>query len=175
MKKLLLLICLIFLVGCSSAGQPDAAPAGGEDLQTQLDQKDAIITDLEFQVEDFSSRLSDLQGDYDALEAASTGTAPGADGFLCDPRIENMKYQNTKSAIAILEGWFALQSRVQELEGSYSTQFWTGVDSRIHTIRYISAETGQTETASFMIFFREENWKEGLLFMSDQCWLDFPE
>jgi hypothetical protein len=175
MKKLLILISLIFLVACSGKSQPEAAPADNTDLQSQIDQKDARIADLEYQIEDLIDSITDLQSDYDSLEAASASSGPASNAYLCPVRPENMRYQNPVSAIAILEGWFAVQPQVQELQGSYSTQFWTGVNSRIHTIRYIVADTGLTETASFLIFFEEENWQEGLLSMSDQCWLDFPE
>ena len=85
-----------------------------------------------------------------------------------------MKYQNPISAIAILEGWFAVQPHVQEMQGTYSTTFWNDVHSRIHTIRYLSAEDGVSTTDSFLLMFSEAGWEEGLLWMTKQCWLDSP-
>ncbi|MEJ2448888.1 MAG: hypothetical protein P8Y37_13250, partial [Anaerolineales bacterium] len=70
---------------------------------------------------------------------------------------------------------FAVQPQVEELQGTYSTQFWQDVNSRIHTIRYLSAESGLSETATFLIFFEEGGWRPGLLDMTNQCWVDFPE
>ena len=173
MKKVITLICLIFLVGCSSASQPEATPA--EDLQAQITEKDNKIATLENQVQDLTDMLSSLQGDYDELQAASSSVEPLANDYLCPVQLDNMRYQNTVSAIAIVEGWFALQDKVQELRGTYSTTFWDGVESRIHTIRYINADTGLSTTTSFMIFFEEADWSEGLLWLTEQCWLDFPE
>jgi len=174
MKKIIALLALLFLVGCGSNTGPGAAPADLEEQSSQT-QQDGSVAALELQVEDLTAALSSLQSDYDTLQAELLAAQNVSAKFMCENQIENMRYQNPLSAIAILEGWFALQPQVQGLQGSYSTQFWTGVNSRIHTIRYISAVDGLTETASFMIFFEEENWHEGLLSMSDQCWLDFPE
>ncbi len=175
MKKFIILICLLFLVGCASAPEPEAAPAAGEDLQAQITEKDNKIAGLEDQIQDLTDMLGSLQGDYDDLQAASASSEPVSDAYLCPVEFGNMKYQNPVSAIAILEGWFALQDQVLELQGTYSTTFWTGVESRIHTIRYMNADTGLSTTASFLIFFEEAAWKEGLLWMTEQCWLDFPE
>lgn len=86
-----------------------------------------------------------------------------------------MKYGSPASAIDILEGWFALQPDVAQVQGKYSTQFWQDVNSRIHTIRYISEESGLSETATFLIFFDEAGWRPGLLDMTNQCWLDYPD
>ncbi len=175
MKKFITLICLLFLVGCALAPQQEAAPAGGEDLQAQITEKDNRITGLEGQVQDLTDMLGSLQSDYDDLQAASASSEPVSDAYLCPVGLENRRYQNPVSAIAIVEGWFALQDQVLELQGTYSIPFWTGVESRIHTIRYVNAETGLSTTASFLIFFEEAAWKEGLLWMTEQCWLDFPE
>ena len=175
MKKIITIICLLFLVGCALAPRPEAAPEGGEDLQAQITEKDNKIAGLEDQVQDLTDMFGSLQGDYDELQAASASSEPITSAFLCDAEFGSMKYQNPTGAIAIVEGWFALQDRVQELQGTYSVNFWTGVESRIHTIRYISAETGLSTTTSFLIFFEEAEWSEGLLWMTEQCWLDFPE
>jgi len=179
MKKILILICLIFLTGCSLLPRPEAAPAApvpaaGEDLQAQLTEKNRMISDLEYQILELSDSLASLQSDYDELQAASTSAEPITDSVICDVDFGSMKYQNATSAIAIVEGWFALQDHVRELQGTYSTTFWTGVESRIHTIRYINANTGLSTTTSFLIFFEEAEWNEGLLWMTEQCWLDFP-
>jgi len=97
-----------------------------------------------------------------------------AANYLCDEQLEVMKYDNLKSAIAILNGWFVIQPEVKELQGEYTTLFWNEVDSKIHTIRYISAEDNLSKTDSFMIFFEEAGWKEGVLWLTKQCWLDYP-
>ena len=175
MKKIITLICLLFLVGCALAPQPETAPASGEDLQAQITEKDNRITGLEGQVQNLTDLLGSLQSDYDELQAASASSEPVSDAYLCPVQLENMRYQNPVSAIAIVEGWFALQDQVKELQGTYSVTFWTGVESRIHTIRYINANTGLSTTASFLIFFDEADWSEGLMWMTEQCWLDFPE
>jgi hypothetical protein len=142
MKKILILICLLFLVGCSATPPPapEAPSAEGEDLQV-----------------------------------ASESPEPVSSAYLCPVRLENMKYQDPVAAIAILEGWFALQDQVKEFQGTYSTELWTGVESKMHTIRYISTEGGLSTTTSFLIFFEESGWSEGLLWITEQCWLDFPE
>jgi hypothetical protein len=174
-KRILILISLLFLVGCSSGGAPESAPAAAVDQAAELAQKDARITELELEVQDLTTSQAVLQAQYDALQAAPSAESAEGSQYLCPEQLSNMKYQNPVSAIAILEGWFALQPQVTELQGSYSTQFWNDVKSRIHTIRYISADTGLSTTATFMIFFEEAGWKEGLLDMTNQCWLDFPE
>ncbi len=175
MKKIIILICMLFLVGCALSPQPEADPASGEDLQAQITEKDIRITELEGQVQNLTDMLGSLQSDYDELQAASASSEPVSETYLCPVLLENMRYQNPVSAIAIVEGWFALQDQVKELQGTYSTTFWTGVESRIHTIRYINENTGLSTTASFLIFFDEADWSEGLMWMTEQCWLDFPE
>lgn len=181
MKKILLLISLIFLVGCASNSELETVPSEVGNLDSQLIQKDNTIADLEYQVQDLTVSLNSLQIDYDVLQAKFTekevallSAQDQSANYLCDVQIENMKYKNTYSAIAILDGWFALQPGVQELQGTYSTTFWDNVNSRIHTIRYISAEDNLTTTDSFLVFFEEARWKEGILWLTKQCWLDSP-
>ncbi len=177
MKKLaLLVIPLILLAACSSPAAPEAAAPGSTGLEAQLAEKDATIAELEDQVAGLTEQLDLLQSDYNALLAGdAAGSSANASPFMCESTLENMKYTSPSSAVDILEGWFALQPDVAEVQGKYSTQFWTDVNSRIHTIRYISAETGLSETATFLIFFEEGGWKEGLLDMTNQCWLDYPD
>ena len=178
MKKILLLISVIFLVGCSSDTELVNALAENGILKNQIAEKDNTIDDLENQVQILNESLDTLQAGYDELKAktsAADGEAESASGmYLCDVLIENMKYESNLSATAILEGWFAQQPQTRLIQGTYSTAFWTGIKSTIHTIRYISDDTGLTATHSFMIFFEEGGWQEGVLSMNDQCWLDFP-
>jgi len=182
MKKVLLLIPLIFLVGCGSSVERESPTPEIESTKIQVTEKDSAIADLEYQVRDLTESLNSLQSDYITLEAEFADTETDllavqnqSGNYLCDVQLENMRYQNTRSAIAILEGWFALQPEVQELQGTYSTPFWDGVDSRIHTLRYVSVEENLSTTTSFLIFFEEAGWKNGLLWMTKQCWLDFPD
>lgn len=181
MKKILILISLLFLVGCSGPPIPETAPVVDEDLQAKLAEKDSKITNLEYQVLDLTDMLASLQSDYDELQAAASTmppavAPPATNVHMCDVEFGAMNYKNPTSAVAVLEGWFVIQPHVQEMQGSYSTAFWsnTGILTRIHTIRYLSVEDGLSTTESFLIFFNEADWKEGLLSMTDQCWLDFP-
>lgn len=177
MKKtaLLVIISLFLLAACSQGAPPAVESADQPALDTQLADKDAAIADLESQVESLTEQLALLQEDYDALLAGSGGSGSAPSPFMCESTLENMKYGSPTGAVDILEGWFALQPDVAEVQGKYSTQFWTDVNSRIHTIRYISEETGLSETGTFLIFFEEGGWREGLLDMTNQCWLDHPE
>ena len=174
MKKVFLLLALIFLVGCASNKEPVVETAEPADLKTQITLKDSRIADLEYQNLDLTEKVSALQLAYDALQVEEAAAVDQPSPYLCENSLENMKYTSVVGAIAILEGWFAIQPVVQEMQGTYSTQFWNGVESRIHTIRYISAEDNLTTTDSFMIFFEEGGWQEGLLWMTKQCWLDYP-
>lgn len=181
MKKIFLLISLFFLVGCASNSELETVPPEVENLETQLTQKNNTIGDLEYQVLDLTQSLNSLQSDYNTLQAEFTEKEADfliaqnqSANYLCDVQIETMKYENLKSALAVLNGWFVIQPQVQELQGEYTTQFWNEVDSRIHTIRYISAEDNLSTTDSFMIFFEEIRWKEGVLWLTNQCWLDYP-
>lgn len=176
MKKTLLLIALVFLVGCSAAPAVEGAPsAGPSDLIAPSADKDETIAVLEYQVEDLTEQLASLQMENDALLAASEGQPAGeqTSGFMCDDVLD-MRYDNPIGTIAILEGWFALQPFVQEMQGTYSTTFWNDVDSRVHTIRYISTEDELTTTANFLIMFEEAGWQPGILWMTESCWLDYP-
>lgn len=178
MKKitLLLIFLLIFLTACGSQPGTEASPEDGGALETQLVEKDRSIEDLEGQVAQLTEQLALLQEDYDALSNNGAGeSSESPSPFMCENVIDNMRYQNPASAIAVLEGWFAVQPQVEELQGTYSTQFWQNVNSRIHTIRYLSTETGLSETATFLIFFEEAGWRPGLLDMTNQCWVDFPD
>jgi hypothetical protein len=181
MKKLLMLVLVLFLVGCSPAAAPpqEAAPAQPDTAADQpavdTSDKDAQIAVLEYQIEDLNQELATLQTEYDALLAASGGDAEApVGGFMCENPPASIRYDTPVGTIAIIEGWFATQPYVQSMEGTYSTQFWTGVNSRVHTIRYTSAEDGLSTTANFMIMFEEAGWQPGVLYMTDSCWLDYP-
>lgn len=179
MKKiaLLLILLLIFLTACGTQPGTEASPEDdGAVLETQLAEKDRSIENLEDQVAQLTEQLALLQEDYDALSNnGDGGSLESSSPYMCENVIDNMRYQNPASAIAVLEGWFAVQPQVEELQGTYSTQFWQDVNSRIHTIRYLSAESGLSETATFLIFFEEGGWRPGLLDMTHQCWVDYPE
>ena len=165
MKRILILTVVIFVAGCTAAGAPEAGPGAGGDGQAPGG--DDRIAALEGQVEDLEGQVSSLQAENDQLKAAG-GSA------LCEVDFGNMKYQNPTSAIAILEGWFALQDQVQELQGSFPTEFWMGVQSLTHTIRYIHTDTGESATTSFLLYFEEAEWGDGLFWVTEQCWLDLP-
>lgn len=177
MKKMTLLLIpmLIALTACGTQSETGASPDGAQ-LESQLSEKDRSIKNLEGQVAQLTEQLEILQSDYDALlTSEAVDSSETASPYLCENVIDNMRYQNPTSAIAVLEGWFAIQPQVEELQGTYSTQFWQDVKSRIHTIRYLSAETGLSTTATFLIFFEEAGWRQGLLDMTNQCWVDFPD
>ena len=174
MKRFLLLIPLIFLVGCFSRLGAETAPPEIESSESQVTNNDSTIADLEYQVLDLKESLDSLQSDYDELEAASASSESSAGPHICDVDFGSMKYQNTSSAVAILEGWFALQENVEEMQGTYSVEFWPGVESLTHTIRYIHADTGASTSTSFLLYFQEADWSEGLLWVTEQCWLDAP-
>ena len=177
MKKLLLLISLVFLVGCSAAPSVEEATASdSSDLSAMLSEKDDAITVLEYQVEDLTDKIASLQVENETLLVASEGQSEEAQpsGFLCEDGLDNMRYDSAVGTIAIIEGWFAMQPIVQEMQGTYSVSFWNDVDSRIHTIRYISTEDGLTTTDSFLIMFEEAGWQPGVLWMTKSCWLDYP-
>ena len=177
MKKILLLIALVFLVGCSAAPSMDEATSSdSSDNSAMLTEKDDAIALLEYQIEDLTEGMANLQIDYDALLAASEGQSGDtpSSGFLCEDGLDNMRYDSAVGTIAIIEGWFAVQPFVQEMQGTYSVTFWDDVNSRIHTIRYISTEDGLTTTDSFLLMFEEAGWQPGVLWMTKSCWLDYP-
>jgi uncharacterized coiled-coil protein SlyX len=176
-----MLVSIIFLVGCASNTELESALAEIENLESQMIEKDSTIDNLENQIQSLTDSLKFLQSDYDALQEDYNEKVVDfliiqnqSGSFLCDVQLENMKYENSYSALAILDGWFALQPQVGSLQGTYSTQFWDGIESKIHTIRYISTENDLTTTESFMVFIEEAGWKEGILWLDKQCWLDYP-
>ena len=194
MKKIALTLILLMMVGCGARREPDSAAVEGPSYAPE--NKDAYIIELEHQVQDLTGSLEILRSDYatlsvenDTLRAQisggesageSGGESSGESGgeeagsiYLCPEQIE-MKYQNATGAIAILEGWFAVQPQVRLMQGTYSTTFWDNVNSRVHTIRYIDDEDGLTTTDSFLIMFEEAGWVPGTLWMTEQCWLDPP-
>jgi hypothetical protein len=182
MKKIGLLLLIFILAACGARAEPDTGVV--EDLSPVRGDKDATISELENQVQDLTDTLEALRSDYatlsvenETLKAQISGDAGGGEGagslYLCPEQI-TMKYQNSTGAIAILEGWFAVQPQVRIMEGTYSTPFWNNVSSRIHTIRYINEEDGLSTTDSFLIMFEEAGWMPGTLWMTEQCWLDPP-
>jgi len=177
MKKILLLISLIFLVGCAASPSVEEAPSSdSSEMSAMLDEKDDAIAMLEYEVEDLTDKMAGLQIEYNALLAAGESQpdeAPSSN-FLCEDGLDNMRYDSAIGTIAIIEGWFAMQPFVQEMQGTYSVNFWNDVNSRIHTIRYISTEDGLTTTDSFLIMFEEAGWQPGVLWMTESCWLDYP-
>ena len=182
MKKIALLLMVFLLVGCGARSEADSASAEDSSLASQ--DKDSYIADLEYQINDLTGSLETLRSDYatlsvenETLKARISGGAGGGEGtgsiYLC-PETIKMRYDNPTGAIAILEGWFAIQDHVRLMEGTYSTPFWDKVSSRIHTIRYINEEDGLSTTDSFLIMFEEAGWMPGTLWMTQQCWLDPP-
>jgi hypothetical protein len=177
MKKVLLIIALLFLVGCSAAPAEQAAPGSdSSDTAALLAEKDDAIAVLEYQVDSLTDQVDGLQLENAALLAASEGqSAEGqVSSFMCENPLGNVRYDTPVGTIAILEGWFATQDFVQSMEGTYSTQFWSGVNSRIHTIRYTSAIDGLSTTANFLIMFEEAGWQPGIMYLDESCWLDYP-
>ncbi len=177
MKKILLIISLVFLVGCTAA--PDVKEtdsSDSSDLTAMLSEKEKSIAVLEYLVEDLNEQVDGLQLENAALLAVSEGQLAGdqPSGFMCEEMLDSMRYDSLIGTIAILEGWFAVQPYVQEMQGTYSTAFWSDVNSRVHTIRYISTEDGLTTTANFLIMFEEAGWQPGILYMTESCWLDYP-
>ena len=184
MKRIILTLILLLMVGCGARREPDSGAVEG--LSSVSENKDAYIIELEHQVQDLTGSLETLRSDYatlsvenDNLRAQISGAVSGGDEvetgpiYLCPEQVQ-MKYQNATGAIAILEGWFAVQPQVRLMQGTYSTTFWDNVNSRIHTIRYIADDDGLTTTDSFLIMFEEAGWMPGTLWMTEQCWLDPP-
>jgi hypothetical protein len=177
MKKILLFISLVFLVGCSAApAAEETTSPDSSDQAATISEQEGTIAVLEYQIKDLTEELASLQMKNDTLLAASDGQTEGSEpaNFLCEDRPSNIRYDSTIGTIAIVEGWFATQPFVQEMQGTYSTTFWNDVKSRIHTIRYISTEDGLTTTATFLIMFDEAGWQPGVLWMNESCWLDYP-
>jgi hypothetical protein len=182
MKKIALILMVFFLVGCGARPEPDSAGVEGPSPDSRDDS--SYVYELEDQVQDLTGQLETLRSDYatlsvenENLKAQISGGESGGEGvdsiYLCPEQI-NMRYQNATGAIAILEGWFAVQPQVRLMQGTYSTTFWDNVNSRVHTIRYINEEDGLTTTDSFLIMFEEAGWMTGTLWMTEQCWLDPP-
>ena len=182
MKKIALILMVFLLVGCGARAEPESSV--GEVPAPASQDKETYIADLEYQVEDLTKSLETLRSDYatlsvenETLKAQISGgesSGAGTDSiYLCPETIE-MRYENSTGAIAILEGWFAVQPQVRLMEGTYSTPFWDKVSSRIHTIRYINEEDGLSTTDSFLIMHEEAGWLPGTLWMTESCWLDPP-
>ncbi|MCJ7733197.1 MAG: hypothetical protein MUP11_01500 [Anaerolineales bacterium] len=129
MKKIFLILMLVFLVGCGSSPEADTSSSEIEDLESQIADKDRKITDLEYQVEDLTVTLNKLQEAVNLAQSDTVASEAQTASFMCPDPIDNMKYQNPSTAIAVLEGWFALQPQVREIQGTYSTQFWSDVNS----------------------------------------------
>ncbi len=182
MKKLSWLLLVFLVAGCMPNLSEPALETAQSDiisLEADLDQKDQTIAEMETQIQEMTVSYSSLKRDHEALQASlAEGETAGEKAdpavFLCEDQIVNMKYDNLKSASAVIDGWFATQPMVQELQGTYTVQFWDDIDTRVRTIRYLSAESGLSRTESFLIFFEEAGWQEGVLWLERQCWLDSP-
>jgi len=72
MKKILLLISLVFLVGCATNAEPETVPIESKIPDPQLTQKNNTIGDLEYEVLNLTESLNSLQSDYDALQVEFT-------------------------------------------------------------------------------------------------------
>ena len=68
MKKIILVLVMIFLAGCASNSELTSALAEIKDLESQITKKDNEITDLKYEVETLKLSEASLQSDYDELK-----------------------------------------------------------------------------------------------------------
>lgn len=68
MKKIILVLVMIFLAGCASNSELSSALAEIKGLESQITQKDNEITDLKYEVETLKLSAASLQNEYDELK-----------------------------------------------------------------------------------------------------------
>lgn len=188
MKKTLLLISLIFLVGCASKSELESALSEISVLESQISQKDLNIVDLEDQTQSLIDSLNNLQNDFDELNEEHDTLLEEFSNkkhdlqkvqnqlskHICYQQIDDMKYENIFDVSTILAGWWVKQPGVQSVQGTYRDHIWNNTDTKIHSVMFTSSDDNQPYVEHFLVFFDEFGWKEGIFWLSSQCWLDSP-
>ncbi len=194
MKKALLFLLFSFLlIGCASKAQLEAADGQLWWLQYQINNLEDDLSTSEVELEsvesekdDLNSKMEALQVSYDELqtsyeeveskysEARSkvTSLTSEVQKYVCDDQIDDMNYENILDASTIMAAWWAKQSDVERVQGTYRDSFWPNADTKIHAITYVSAEDNQQYVEHFLIYFREFGMNPGVFWVKGQCWLD---
>lgn len=195
MKKTLMLISLMFLIGCAPKAELESALTKISALESQISQQDTIMGELEDQSQSLNDSLASLQSDFDTLsgeydtlfEEKETLQTKYSDtrkelqsaehslgNLVCSKQIDDMVYENIFDVSTILAGWWVKQSGVQSVQGTYRDHIWSNADTKIHSIMFTSSDDNQQYVEHFLVFFDEFGWDEGIFWLSRQCWLDSP-
>jgi outer membrane murein-binding lipoprotein Lpp len=186
MKKILLLIVLFFLVGCVSKSELESAIVEISELESQITQQESNIEELESQVQSLNessdriqSDFDDLNEDYDtlsedkeSLQIKYSDTSKELQAaehligrLICDEKID-MEYENIFDVSTILAGWWARQSQVESVKGTYRDHIWNNTDTKIHSVQFTSSQDHQPYVEHFLVFFDEFGWNTGVFWLS---------
>jgi len=162
------------------------------DLEVEIKTNQSISED---EISQMSQKLEDLTADYDLLvverdelqekyqknrdELASKSSqvvklSNQVSNLVCREKITNMKYDNIPDASTILSAWWARQSYVDRVVGSYRDQIWSNTQTRVHGIRYIDSDDKNQYVEHFIVYFNEIGMEQGVFWVKGQCWLDEP-
>ena len=136
-----------------------------EDLSSSFSELQTKYDELETTFEETEEKLSELYSDRISLEAKISF-------YKCDERIPGMKYESIVNISEILSGWMAQQRWVERVQGTYRDSIWNNTDTKIHAVRYISSDDGNSYVDHFLVYFDEFGWTEGVFWLSGQCWLN---
>lgn len=193
--KLTIALVALVLVGCASQSDLEQAQSSVTELQDQVTELQSVIDDSKSENSSLSDQLAEandeltqvrderdeLQAelnqtteDYNSARSRLTKATSQLNQLVCSQQIDDMKYDNILDASTIVAAWWARQSSVERVQGTYRDSIWSNADTKIHAVRYIAAEDNQPYVEHFLIYFREFGMTPGVFWVGGQCWLDAP-
>ena len=188
MKKIALVSCVLLLAACASQSELDTAQLQVEELQAEatvlqsemsqtedsLEASNAELAGAQQANQDLQIELEEMTASYDDARRQVTSLTSHVNRLVCDDQIVDMKYENILDASTIIAAWWARQSEVERVQGTYRDSIWSNADTKVHAVRYVSSDDNQQYVEHFLIYFREFGMTPGVFWVKGQCWLDEP-
>lgn len=183
MRKNLLFITIIILLtaGCVSKEELEKANTNISTLESQLkvalqekSELELVLDDLNSSFEELQIDNADLQSNYSETISELASTNRLVERLVCPDQIQGMKYTDVFDASTIVAAWWARQTEVESVHGTYRDHIWSNADTKIHGVRYTSSSDHQQYVEHFLIYFREFGMEPGVFWVGGQCWLDSP-
>lgn len=192
-KKLIVVIVLVMLfMGACGVPQEDYDTAveqtallessltgyqiDQQQLEEQLLETEAKLNASTTSLSGLQNQYDDLDIEYRDLDRTTKNTIQTIQSQLelhvCDQQLPDMRYESIMDVSTILQAFISGQEDTLRVSGTYRDTIWSNTQTKIHSIRYRSADDNEMYVDHFLVYFDEFGWGEGVFWISWQCWLD---